>query len=267
MFSNSSKWILGIITAGIFTVISCGKDENDKPIDPIDESNCKEIRGTNGVFTLIPNLDFENWYSGNGAGGAEYKYENPGPDCFWATPNNGSGKLGGGGLAEVPLTVFKVGGDSAYSGNYAAMLKTSMGTLLGKPQLVAATVASGKFEVNITDPLNSLVFGQKFNKRPKTVTGYYMYYPVAGDSAGIYCFVTKNIPGSGGKVDTLGFSRKILYDEQSTYKKFELTLDYKNTDTPDNIVIYFASSENGDEFKGQPGNTLFIDEVKVEYHD
>jgi hypothetical protein len=37
------------------------------------------------------------------------------------------------------------------------------------------------------------------------------------------------------------------------------------TETPENIVIYFSSSEAGDEFKGQVGNTLYIDEVKVGY--
>jgi len=246
---------IGLLGASMLSLNSCGKD---KEPDGGGGEGCKNT-STEPIFDEIPNLDFEEWVSGSGVG---TKYQNPAPANFWATPNNGSGKIGT--IAEVPVTVFKVGGDSVYSGNAAVMLKTGSGMLSGKETVVAATVASGVFAIDITNPLKSLSFGKRFNKRPKTVSGYYRYFPVSGDSASVYCFVTKL--DKNCKPDTIGFGRKLFYDQQASYAKFEFDLEYKNTDTPDNIVIYFSSSEAGDDFKGQPGNTLFIDAVNVEYH-
>lgn len=237
------------------TITACKKDPGtDNP-----PSGCQD-KPTGTVFSDIPNLDFEEWYSGKSAGLNAATYYNPSPNNFWTTPNNGSGDLG---VAKVPITVYRVSGDSAYSGNYAVMIKTGAGQLLGKPTVVSGSVASGDFEVSIENPLQSMKFGKLFNKRPKKVTGYYQFYPVAGDSASAYCFVTKL--DDKCNLDTIGFGRKIFYNEQSSYAQFEFNLEYKNEDTPDNIVIYFSSSEAGDEFKGQPGNTLFIDDVTVGY--
>jgi hypothetical protein len=240
------------IIAGVF---ACKKDDPKTP----PSKECKD-KPTGTPFSDVPNLDFEDWYSGKSAGLNAQDYYNPNPKDFWATPNNGSGDLG---VAKIPIVVFRVGGDSAHSGNYAAMLKTTQGELLGKSKLIAATIASGNFEIDISDPFNSLKFGKPFNKKPKTVSGYYRYFPVGGDSASAYCYLTKF--DANCKLDTIGFGRKMFYDQQSEYAKFEFNVEYKNTETPDNIVIYFSSSEEGDVFKGQVGNTLFIDDVTVGY--
>lgn len=241
------------IVAGVF---SCKKNEPETPPSKV----CKTAP-TGEIFPEIPGLDFEDWYSGKGAGQNPETYYNPSPKEFWASPNNGSGDLGT--LAQVPVVVFRVGGDSVYSGSYAAMLKTSEGKVGNKKTLVAGAIASGIFEIDIKDPFNSLKFGKKFIKRPKTVTGYYKYYPVAGDSASAYCYVTKI--DANCKIDTIGFGRKLFYDTQDEYAKFEFEVKYKSEDIPQNVVIYFTSSEAGDEFKGQVGNTLFIDEVSISY--
>lgn len=240
-----------IIIAGVF---ACKKETQNTPFKV-----CKD-KPIGEVFEEIPNLNFEDWYSGKSAGLNAGLYYNPGPTDFWATPNNSSGDLG---VAIIPVVVFRVGGDSAYSGNYAAMLKTSEGKLFGDRYLVAGSIASGVFEIDTDDPFNSLKFGKKFTKRPKTVTGYYKYFPVAGDSASSYCFVTKI--DANCKIDTIGIGRKLFYEQQSEYAKFEYNVEYTSEETPENIVIYFSSSEAGDEFKGQVGNTLYIDEVKVGY--
>jgi hypothetical protein len=240
------------IIAGVF---ACKKDDPKTP----PSKECKD-KPTGTPFSDVPNLDFEDWYSGTSAGANKQQYYNPSPSCFWATPNNGSGDLG---LAKIPVPVFRVGGDSAYSGNYALMLKTGEGELLGKKTLIAGTVASGNFQIDINNPLQSLKFGKPFNKKPKTVTGYYRYFPVGGDSASAYCYVTKNL--GGDKLDTIGIGRKIFYDQQNEYAQFSFDVIYKNEETHDNLVIYFASSEAGADFKGQVGNTLFIDEVTVGY--
>lgn len=246
-----------LIIAGVF---ACKKD-TPKEIKPPTDIKCTEIKDSNGIFLQIPNLDFEIWYSGTTSGAQPIQYYNPSPSCFWATSNNGAGDLGS--IGKIPAPVYRVGGDSAYSGKYAVMLKTSLGELFNAPKLIAGSIASGDFKIDITDPFNSLKFGKPFNKRPKTVTGYYRYFPVGGDSASAYCYVTKKI--SGNKLDTIGFGRKLFYDLQDNYAQFQFDVIYKNEESPDNLVIYFASSEAGADFKGQVGNTLFIDEVTVGY--
>ncbi len=254
MFNRNFNTLV-LSCAILLGVFACKKDEPTTTPSKV----CKTAP-TGEVFDEVPNLDFEEWYTGKTAGLNSTLYYNPEPAGFWATPNNSAGDLG---VAQVPIVVFRVGGDSAYSGNYAAMIKTSTGAVFGEETLVAGSIASGDFVIDIKDPFSSLKFGKKFNKKPKKVTGYYKYFPVAGDSASAYCFVTKI--DANCNIDTLGFGRKLFYDQQSEYAKFEFDVEYTSEETPENIVIYFSSSEAGDEFKGQVGNTLYIDEVKVGY--
>lgn len=249
---NLKSWF-AVFAAISISVIACKKDD-PKPVT----TDCKN-KPTGQLFTEIQNLDFETWYTGKTAGKDSKEYHNPGPKEFWATPNFGSGDLG---VAQIPVTVYRVEGAEARTG-YAAKIVTGEGTLLGKKTIVSGTIASGDFEVNINNPLQTLKFGKRFEKRPTSVSGYYRYYPVGGDSASVYCFVTKL--DANCKVDTIGFGRKIFYDQQETYAKFDLNVDYKNNEKPESIVIYFSSSEAGDEFKGQPGNTIYFDDVTVTY--
>lgn len=249
--------VLAMLLVGSSVFYACTKDTSVKP------SLCNIKEPTGEVFSTVPNLDFEDWYTGRSAITNE-TYYNPSPDGFWTTPNKGSGDLG---VASAPVTVFRVEGNEAYNG-YAAKLKTGSGKLLGKDIITAGSIASGQFEIDPYNPLNSLKFGRKFDRRPKSVTGYYKFTSVEQDSASAYCFVTK-FDKENCRLDTLGFGRKIFYDADQTdeYKQFSFELDYKSDETPDNIVIYFSSSEGGAEFKGQPGNTLYIDEVEVDYHE
>jgi hypothetical protein len=255
MESNTKRIGLGkilfLMLGMIFMVVACEKIVIEKPgnepdIDPGD-IKCSDIQ-SGGVFTQVPNLDFESW-SRSSSG----RYEDPDPSCFWATPNKSNDIINA-----IPVTVYKVGGDSAYSGKYAAMIRTGKwGNLI-----VAGTVASGVFSPNLSNPLQSIRFGRNFNQRPKKVTGYYKFFPVANDSCGIYCYVTKR---RDAKLDTIGFSRIVSSERVDNYRQFELVLDYKNTEQPDQLILYFASSEGGKELKGQPGTTLFVDQVRIEY--
>lgn len=249
---NFNNWV-AIFAAASMTLVACDKDPVDnKP------KECPNKPGSQ-QFSEIPNLDFETWYTGKTAGLNSKEYHNPGPKEFWATPNQGSGDLG---VAQIPVTVFRVEGDEARTG-YAAKIVTGEGTLLGSKTIVSGTIASGDFAVNINNPLQTLKFGKRLEKKPVSVSGYYKYFPVGGDSASVYCFVTKL--DANCKVDTIGFGNKIFYDQKDTYTKFEFDVVYKNNEKPENVVIYFSSSEAGDEFKGQPNNTIYFDDVEVKY--
>lgn len=254
MIKEFSKFIFTAFVVSAL-IVACKKESNN-PETPERIGDCVGNDKKDSIYTEIPNLDFENWFVGQGN-----RYLDPLPCNFWTTPNQAS--LLSIGSIKPPVNVFRVSNDSARSGKYAIMLVSKEG-VLKEHQVTAATVASGIFKATISDPLNSLKFGRPFNRRPKTVSGYYKYFPVEGDSASVYCFVTK---GSGKNLDTLGFGRQLFYDKQETYAKFEFSLDYETEETPENIVIYFSSSEAGDEFKGRPGNTVFFDDVTVTYHD
>jgi hypothetical protein len=243
-----------LTSLSLFIIVGCTKIEIKKPVieDNNNSVDCKSVQDANGIFTSIPNLDFEVWSFSDSK-----KYEEPDPNCFWTTPNKTKDII-----PAFFVGVTKVGGDSAYSGKYAAMLKTGKwGTILA-----AATIASGTFAPNLSNPLSSIKFGKPFKKKPKKVTGYYMYFPVGGDSCGMYCFVTKTkTVGTKKVLDTLGFTRIVSTETVPAYRQFQMELVYDSDETPDNVVIYFASSEGGKDLKGQVGSTLFVDEVKVEY--
>jgi hypothetical protein len=251
--TSESFFRIGSLAFSMLFLISCEKIVIEKPGAKIDDDigggpvRCNEII-QNNIFTSVPNLDFEFWTRSSSG-----RYEDPDPSCFWATPNKSNDIISG-----IPPTVFKVGGDSAYSGNYAAMIKTGQwGNII-----TSGVVASGVFAPNLSNPLQSIRFGRNFVQRPKRVTGYYMYFPVQGDSCGLYCYVTKR---EGGRLDTIGFSRMVSTERVDKYRQFELVLDYKSDAIPEQLVIYFASSEGGKDLKGRPGTTLFIDQVRIEY--
>lgn len=253
--------MLAMLLVGSSVFYACTKDSS-KPVTDDDSISCKDIRDENGVFTEIPNLSFESWYKGMGGG-----FEDPSPNCFWATANIGS-IVDLGSLSKAPQTVFKVSDkDSVHHGNYAARLVTGTATIAGDNYVTAGAIAAGQFKARLGTPeemVQSLVFGRKFNKKPKTVTGWYMYFPVESDSASAYCYVTKNL--GGNKVDTLAFAKEVFYNKQDTYKQFTLNLE-DIEETPDNIVIYFSSSEGGAKFEGQPGSTLYIDDLDITYYE
>jgi hypothetical protein len=250
---SGSTFKFGLALVSLLFLFSCEKIVIEKPGTDTDDDigsgpiRCNEIQ-VGGIYNTVPNLDFEVWTRSSSG-----RYEDPDPNCFWTTPNKSNDIISG-----IPVTVFKVSGDSAYSGNHAAMIKTGQWRNI----LLSGTIASGTFAPNLSNPLQSIRFGKNFEQRPKRVTGYYMYYPVLGDSCGMYCFVTKR---EAGKLDTIGFSRIVSTETVNQYREFELILDYKSDDIPDQLVFYFASSEGGKELKGRPGSTLFIDQVRIEY--
>lgn len=237
-----------------FALLSCEKITIEKPGQKTDDDigtgpiRCSEIQ-TNNIFNTVPNLDFEFWTKSSSG-----RYEDPDPNCFWATPNKSNDIINA-----IPVTVFKVGGDSAYSGKHAAMIRTGKWANL----IVGGVVASGVFSPNLSNPLQSIRFGKNFQQRPKKVTGFYMFYPVANDSCGLYCFVTKR--RENNKLDTIGFSRIVSSEKVDRYRQFELNLNYTTNETPDQLILYFASSEGARDLKGQPGTTLFVDQVRIEY--
>ncbi len=235
------------------SVISCDKEEEPEEKEIVDNS-CDEIK-VDGVFTSIPNLDFDDWSLSKSK-----RYNEPIPTCFWATGNPATdiSILGN----RAPVTVFKVGNDSARTG-YAAMLQTSKFRVFSNQDVTAGGLASGNFKVNITDPGESLAFGKPFTQKIKKVSGYYKYFPGASekgvDSLGIYALMMMD-------QETLAIDKFISSDTAAEWTLFELNLRGDYAETPNKVSISFGSSEGGPKLRGEPGSTLFIDDVSVEYY-
>lgn len=249
MKNKSLLLIFSIFITALFLIIACKRIEVNIP-DPNTniDYKCKDV----DTFPEVPNLDFESWTLS-----PTKRYHILDPDCFWTTGNKSSDLIIG--SIKPPVTTFRVGGDSAFSGKYALMLKTSSFKLGSTLLLTSGTVATGTFQPNVNDPLSSIKFGRPFYKKIKKVTGMYKYISVLNDSCGMYCYQMK------GR-DTVSFDRFISSETKRNWTPFELNPVFKSGVRPDKLVLYWASSENGDELEGQKGSTLYLDAVKIEYY-
>lgn len=131
------------------------------------------------------------------------------------------------------------------------------------PILLTGTLATGVFQPNPADPLNSLRIGTPFTARPEKFTGYYKYTSVNNDSFDIYAILSEwdTINNERTIIGTAMFTDSLTV---SSYTKFDLDFQYYKSFTPDTISVVFASSAAGDLFLGSVGSTLFIDEIALE---
>ncbi|MCB9034576.1 MAG: PCMD domain-containing protein [Chitinophagales bacterium] len=234
----------------IFIFAFCTKIKIEKPVLKDNSLNCNDLKEGTPYYQEIPNLDFEAWTTSPSG-----RYQEPTPTCFWATPSKANDIIGA-----IPITVTAVTGDSARSGKYGCMMKTQKWGAL----LTAGTVASGTFAPNFQNPLQSISFGKPFNKKVKEVRGWYKFWSVQQDSCSFYCYQTRKL--SNGQTETVCFDRIITHETKTEWTEFVLTPQYYSNATPESLVLYFASSEEGDELKGQVGNTLIVDDVSVTYY-
>lgn len=223
----------------------------------------------------IPNLNFDiwtqdkkNWYANAVSG----NYDQTG--AYWATGNEGvTSNLAGG---KDPITT-PVEGSEAYKGK-AAKLKSITGVnLVGA---AAGNLFIGKYKTNATSPSSSVEFGRPFSgARPTKMIGYYRYYPAKITNNGT---LPGNLVMDQGHIyirlwdkdgREIAYGEEVINDKVDNYKKFEITIDYKNlTAKPAMITIVATSSRYGGEFSGAKvigqvgdGSILYVDEFELIY--
>jgi hypothetical protein len=191
----------------------------------------------------IPNGDFEGWFTPQFASHEE-------PSSGWWTTLNTLKSIGG------PETVEKT--PDAHTGNYAAKLTTRQWGTLTIPGLLV----SGEFDIQ--NP-NFLVQGQPFTDLPLAFKGWFKYAPVSGDSAGIAALLTRwntNLQ----RRDTLALAALVVMGSYPAWTAFDLPFVYLQTGlNPDSILVAMVSSGDGQNFNGQVGSTLWIDDVSLDY--
>ncbi len=193
---------------------------------------------------ISTNLDLESWTNTG-------SYENP--SNGWATLNP---------IKDLtflaPVTVTKT--TDSYSGTYAAKLES--GKITGVGTFIGGLLATGFFD-NSASPGQNLKLGQPFTSSPTHIRGYYKYLPVGGDSADIFCSLTKWNTSTNSR-DTLGFVGYRELNTVSTYTQFNLKINYTDSITPpDTITILFSSSSGAANFQGQDGSTMYVDAISL----
>jgi hypothetical protein len=194
-----------------------------------------------GQFQL-PDGGFESWSTAPSG-----TYEEPASG--WFASLNALKSLG------APVTVSK--DTSSHSGTYCAKLRSATwGTLL-----IPGLLVSGRFDVQ--DP-NFLVQGKPFTDLPDAFQGWYKYAPVSGDSGGVAALLTR-WNNSTSKRDTLAQAAMVIYQAAGSWTYFDLPFVYTQSGAPDSLLLALVSSQGGQNFSGQSGSTLWIDDISLNY--
>ncbi len=165
-------------------------------------------------------------------------------------------------MGNGPLTAIQVPTSDAYEGLYS--LKLMSGNMTSPYGDVFLPGAMGTLDIDFG--AMECILGNSFAFRPTAIKGWHKYIPVAGDSAAIEIWLQK-------KGTVLGRGKKVITNSVSDWSEFTVPVTYTSTDTPDTIIIVFASSAAYDftnietlmQCKGQVGSTLYLDEIELEY--
>ncbi len=158
-------------------------------------------------------------------------------------------------------TVYKT--DDYVVGPYGAKM-ISKNLVLNTTQEIFIPGMIGSTVLDI--PNQTIHIGKPFTQKPVAFQGYYKYYPANGDSGLLMALLTK-FNTALAKRDTIAYAKMIIKNTVNTYTHFELNLNYwDNTATPDSISLLMVSSAGinlQDLFHctGQPGSTMFVDEI------
>lgn len=237
-----------------------------------------------GSEPQLENSNFDQWYS------TPRGYQEPGADAnsIWATGNAGTVTLG-----DPNVTPLLIQGNDR-----AARLTTSdlggVAGLVGQ-RMAAGSLFTGKFELDIANPLNSTKFGIPFSARPKKFSVRYAYQPGSPylnksgqqlskkDSCDIYLLL-ENREGALVKRVATGWFRS---GEEKDDKFYSITVNliygtlgasvpaYQKpanglyaapNEKVTHLTVVFASSYNGALFEGGTNSTLVVNSFELGYN-
>ena len=242
IFSMRLTIKLLILTILPIYLISCDKTEDKNPpnnsniiSDSLPKSDTLNTGMEFWTKTTQNNISFEE------------------PSGWWTTLNS-LAKLG------APVTVSKT--QDKHSGNYAVKLESKYwGDTTAEALLIPGLLTIGKFIY--TEPF--IMQGNVFSSKPNSFKGYYKYTSINGDSAVIYAKLSRYNPNKQYS-DTIAETSFVIKNTVNTYQLFNLNFNYKITNQqPDTLKIVFVSSGGGENFKGQAGSTLYIDDIGFVY--
>lgn len=228
--------------------------------------------------------------------GALWKYPAP-ADNLWSSANLGIAIATSGRMEEYPTRST----EDSYSGDHAAILETKKGGRYWGQNvpIFSGSLFRGKFDLVYGDFIKSALFGQihpEYMGRPERFTGYYKYTPGPVftdedenikdiiDECSIYAVLYRIEKGDTKKesyltaYDILTSDRiaaKAVWQDGSAKENFtRFDVPFTYITEPDytkydyRLAVIFASSKEGDFYRGAVGSKLIVDEVEVvcEYH-
>lgn len=236
-----------------------------------------------GSEPQLENSSFDDWYM------TPKNYYEPGKDAnsIWTSGNAGATTLG-----SANVTPFTINGT-----NLAAKLVTQdMGNLAGlvNQRMAAGSMFTGKFQLDLSNPINSAKLGVPFAARPKKFTVEYAYSPgtpylnrkgqtiSTNDACDIYVLL-ENRSGTENKRVATGWFRSeekaidafktitidLTYGELNAsfpeYQKPKNGLYASANEPVTHITVVFSSSFNGDLLEGGTNSTLLVNHFKLVY--
>lgn len=231
----------------------------------------------------LENSSFDDWYTPSGK-----NYQEPGlsSSSIWATGNAGVVTLGNANVTPVVVS----GTDNAVQ-----LVTKDLGTLgqLVSQRMAAGSIFTGRFELDIANPLNSTKFGIPFTARPVGFSLSYTYQPGStyrnnkgvilskADSCDIY-LILENKEGAEAKRIATGWFRS--GDAITNFTNINIPLIYGNlpanapayskpinglygsaNDKITHISFVAASSSSGALFEGGVNSTLQINNLQLKY--
>ncbi|MBB3700934.1 PCMD domain-containing protein [Flammeovirga yaeyamensis] len=247
------------------TLFSCSDDDNN----PTEEISAD----------FEENLSLDTWEY------TEYSQGEYGNPKGWETSNPGTTFLGVVNAYEEKEDVIN---------GSAAKLETKG---IGLTGIAAATIYTGKFELNLSDPAKSAQLGVPYTKRPVSMSFNYKYTPGAiyeqydgalgttiegVDSCLVYMYLQKREGDQILRVGTAAMQNSdtvtewtkrtldvtygVIENPVAGFKLREEETGWAAADTnPTHIIVVFTSTSAGDFFRGAIGSTLFVDEISIEY--
>lgn len=231
----------------------------------------------------IENSNFDQWYM------TPKNYYEPGLDSnsIWVSGNAGVTTL-----STANVTPFTINGT-----NLAAKLVTQdMGNLAGLvgQRMGAGSMFTGKFELDLSNPINSAKTGIPFAARPKKFSIEYAYNPGTPylnnkgqilntkDACDIYVLLENRNGTTTKRVATAWFRSEekvidafktltidLTYGELSgnfpDYQKPKNGLYANSNEEVTHISVVFASSFKGDLLEGGTNSTLLVNNFKLIY--
>jgi hypothetical protein len=231
----------------------------------------------------LENSGFDDWYTPAGK-----NFQEPGKDenTIWASGNPGVVTLG---KANVEKTEIA-------SGDFGAKLITrDLGPLaqLVKQGMAAGSMFTGRFALDISNPLNSAKFGVPFSARPKSFTISYTYVPGTvykngqgqvlekQDQADIYLLLENRNGNITKRIGTAWFRSG---EKVETPKEITIPITYGSLpagspafwlpanglygeakDEVTHLSFVLASSAEGANFEGGVNSTLIVNNLRLNY--
>ena len=212
---------------------------------------------------LVPNGDFETWYPVPVSQTVNYEDIGSGPADNWLGTLNALAAVPAMAGGPGPVTVFKT--TDKHSGNFAAKavpVNFHLGPVTSFiPRMVGTAVLD---MANI----RALIGKPCAGCRPLKLKGFFKFEPVNGDSCSASILLSKwNV--AAGKRDTVGFGRIVQKEAVDSWKEFEVPVNYISAGSIDSISVLVVASagynlSNFMECVGQPGNTMYLDDLMLE---